>query len=615
MEMKKSIGIFGLLVSLVSYGDPPDSYLFDARGNAIGSTVEGGQRGINAYILNSTPVSVPTPLPVIFPTPLPTQPVTFPTPVDVNVINSISVAVPTPLPVTMDTPLPVSFVTPLPTQPVTVTNFPATQPVSFASPLPVSQDTSPWVVDGSGVTQPVSFPTPLPTQPVVGPLTDAQPRDSAVPVSFPTPFPTQPVLIPTPLPVSFPTPLPTQPVVGPLTDAQLRASAVPVSFPTPFPTQPITGSASASNFPATQPVSFASPIPVTFPTPLPTQPVVFTTPIPISKIQDTSGSGTITALDGVVTATTTGASSVAFNVSGTWSATLEIEATTGDGIWAPIAGYVPLTASVIAPFFAINTSLVVPVNGFSQVRLRAALFTSGTVAVQWNSSLGTGIQQVFNPAAASFLVSSWTKDGAGNSITSTSSALDVNVKSTPLPVSFPSPLPTQPVIGPLTDTQLRASAVPVSFPTPFPTQPVVGPLTDTQLRASAVPVSFPTPLPTQPVTMSVQTAGGTTPFRNTAVTNTAVAVKASAGNLYYYHAYNTNTADCFLQFYDVASGSVTVGTTTPTLTMAIASGAVLDGSLGSGPFSFGTAITIATTTTATGGAACTTALLVDLGYK
>lgn len=37
---------------------------------------------------------------------------------------------------------------------------------------------------------------------------------------------------------------------------------------------------------------------------------------------------------------------------------------------------------------------------------------------------------------------------------------------------------TQPVSGPLTDTQLRASAVPVS-----------GPLTDTQLRASAVPVS------------------------------------------------------------------------------------------------------------------------------
>jgi hypothetical protein len=43
---------------------------------------------------------------------------------------------------------------------------------------------------------------------------------------------------------------------------------------------------------------------------------------------------------------------------------------------------------------------------------------------------------------------------------------------------------TQPVSGPLTDTQLRASAVPVS-----------GPLTDTQLRASAVPVSMATQTP------------------------------------------------------------------------------------------------------------------------
>jgi hypothetical protein len=58
---------------------------------------------------------------------------------------------------------------------------------------------------------------------------------------------------------------------------------------------------------------------------------------------------------------------------------------------------------------------------------------------------------------------------------------------------------TQPVSGPLTDTQLRASAVPVSGTFFQATQPVsiaspvavTGPLTDTQLRATAVPVSGP----------------------------------------------------------------------------------------------------------------------------
>lgn len=51
---------------------------------------------------------------------------------------------------------------------------------------------------------------------------------------------------------------------------------------------------------------------------------------------------------------------------------------------------------------------------------------------------------------------------------------------------------TQPVSGPLTDTQLRATAVPVSG-----TVTASGPLTDTQLRAAAVPISAVSlPLPT-----------------------------------------------------------------------------------------------------------------------
>lgn len=111
------------------------------------------------------------------------------------------------------------------------------------------------------------------------------------------------------------------------------------------------------------------------------------------------------------------------------------------------------------------------------------------------------------------------------------------------------------------------------------------------------------------------TSGGFTAFRNTGVTNTAVAVKASAGCLYYYHVYNTNTSDVFLQIYDVASGSVTVGTTTPTYTLVVpAGGGILDSPF-SAPMNFSTAITIAVTTTATGGTAPSTALLVNMGYK
>lgn len=110
------------------------------------------------------------------------------------------------------------------------------------------------------------------------------------------------------------------------------------------------------------------------------------------------------------------------------------------------------------------------------------------------------------------------------------------------------------------------------------------------------------------------TSTGMTRFRNTALSNTATSVKASSGNIYYYHVYNVNSADAFLQIYNVASGSVTVGTTTPDLTLSVPAGGVLDGSLDSSPYSFSTAITVAATTTITGGTAPSTGLLVALGY-
>lgn len=62
---------------------------------------------------------------------------------------------------------------------------------------------------------------------------------------------------------------------------------------------------------------------------------------------------------------------------------------------------------------------------------------------------------------------------------------------------------TQPVSGPLTDTQLRAAAVPVSGTFWQSTQPVSGPLTDAQLRATAVPVSGTFWQATQPISGSV----------------------------------------------------------------------------------------------------------------
>ena len=54
---------------------------------------------------------------------------------------------------------------------------------------------------------------------------------------------------------------------------------------------------------------------------------------------------------------------------------------------------------------------------------------------------------------------------------------------------------------------------------------------------------------------------------------TAQAIKASAGKLYGYYAFNPENAVTFVHFYNTAAASVTVGTTAPLFTLAIPAGA------------------------------------------
>lgn len=55
----------------------------------------------------------------------------------------------------------------------------------------------------------------------------------------------------------------------------------------------------------------------------------------------------------------------------------------------------------------------------------------------------------------------------------------------------------------------------------------------------------------------------------TALTNTAQAIKASAGNLYGYYIYNPNSSAVYVNLYNIAAASVTVGTSTPLMNLAI----------------------------------------------
>lgn len=115
-------------------------------------------------------------------------------------------------------------------------------------------------------------------------------------------------------------------------------------------------------------------------------------------------------------------------------------------------------------------------------------------------------------------------------------------------------------------------------------------------------------------TLTPNTTGGWSVNSQTGLTNTKVAVKASAGTFGGYMVYNPNSAQIYIQVFDVASGSVTLGTTTPTYVIPIpaTSGANVEFTNG---INHATAITLAATTTATGSTAPGTALTGFFLYK
>jgi hypothetical protein len=100
----------------------------------------------------------------------------------------------------------------------------------------------------------------------------------------------------------------------------------------------------------------------------------------------------------------------------------------------------------------------------------------------------------------------------------------------------------------------------------------------------------------------------------TALTNSAQAVKASAGNLIGYFIYNPNATAQFVQFFNTASGSVTVGTTNPLFMLTIPPTSAANLWM-LGGIAFGTAISIAATSTAGGNGAPGTALDAVVWYK
>lgn len=95
------------------------------------------------------------------------------------------------------------------------------------------------------------------------------------------------------------------------------------------------------------------------------------------------------------------------------------------------------------------------------------------------------------------------------------------------------------------------------------------------------------------------TTTGLSLYQNLDLDNTKVAMKASAGTIYGWHITNDTTAPIYVKFWNVASGSVTVGTTAATMVLEVPGSSTehrgVTVSIPAG-IKFDTAITIACTT-------------------
>jgi hypothetical protein len=113
------------------------------------------------------------------------------------------------------------------------------------------------------------------------------------------------------------------------------------------------------------------------------------------------------------------------------------------------------------------------------------------------------------------------------------------------------------------------------------------------------------------------TSGGLDIFRSLDLDETEEEIKASAGQIGWYYLFNAASSTRFFKFYNATAASVTVGSTTPVLTIAVPAGSGANAPT-EHMLAFGTAITAACTTgvaDADTGAPAANECILNVGYK
>lgn len=443
--------------------------------------------------------------------------------------------------------------------------------------------------NGTQLTQVTNFPSPIPTQIVSGtvnigsfpsplPVTVVSPLPISGHVSvdnFPSPTPIQSVSIvsPSPLPIAGNVTVVNGfalemggvlssiyseliSIFGNQTSGSQKTQVT--NFPSPTPTQTITGTVNISSFPSPLPITVISPLPISGNISVTNIPIVSISPLPTSSplpvtlsnitktiigvqtgidvnvidIQDRSGTGNITTLNGSVSASSNGDGSVFLNITGTFVANLQIQGQDGNGNWFATPGIDPATGN-FSTNPTVDEPVIVPCGGYSQIRVIALTYTSGTVIVNWNA--GNGSNYV-NQGVPLNVGSAWpVKLTDGTNIATVKPASTAAVATDPAAVvaispnnivgvnvqNFPSPVPTQ--------------TVTIAGPSPLPISGNISVINIPTVSISPIPTASPIPvtanagvnLNTSALALAATQTNGTQQTKITDGTNIAV-IKAGS---------------------------------------------------------------------------------------
>lgn len=214
----------------------------------------------------------------------------------------------------------------------------------------------------------------------------------------------------------------------------------------------------------------------------------------LPAIADITNSGSLAALNATLAlSVANGYSGTVIQVTGTWVGTIQFEGTLDGTNWSPING-VFAGGTAPAPTITANGIIRLTPGGLQQIRVNMIAFTSGSATVSMRTSQGS---------AGTFLNQSLTVGGnvigkVGIDQTTPGTSNAVSVTNTSIPVTGTFFQATQPVSGPITDTQIRATALPISGTVGVNNFPATQAVTGTFFQTTQ-PVSI-AAMPSTPVT-------------------------------------------------------------------------------------------------------------------